>query len=197
MEPLIKIQIEGIGPVVFRKSTKATRFRAIIRASDGVVVSVPFDKTFDDAKKFVSSKIALIKTHLARISKREERAEIGRRELAKIAPSRLNISRAEAETAIRNRVEFLAKKHSIEYSKISIRAQKKRWGSCSTNNAISLNIKIAKLPDDLMDYIILHELAHTIEHNHSPRFWRLLAKYSPDPKSFAKRLKNIRIEDIP
>lgn len=74
------------------------------------------------------------------------------------------------------RISELAKKHGYEYGKVSVRNQKTRWGSCSGKDNISLNMNLMSLPKELIDYVILHELAHTKQKNHSFEFWLELAK---------------------
>lgn len=84
------------------------------------------------------------------------------------------ISRWEANKFLPQRVKELAGKYHFLYNHLSIRNNKSNWGSCSANNNISLNLHLMKLPDHLIDFIILHELAHTRIKNHSPAFWNLL-----------------------
>ena len=74
------------------------------------------------------------------------------------------------------RVKELAEKNGLEFNKISIKNARTRWGSCSSANNINLNLQLMRLPQHLIDYIILHELAHTVHRNHSKNFWNLLNK---------------------
>jgi predicted metal-dependent hydrolase len=83
----------------------------------------------------------------------------------------------------------LAGIHGFTCNRVTVRQQKTRWGSCSPKNTISLNIKLALVPDELADYVILHELVHTRIHNHSKKFWAELDKYVPNSKAMAKRLR--------
>lgn len=84
--------------------------------------------------------------------------------------------RTEAKTILPDRVSFLAEKFGYKYNKIGIKKASTRWGSCSARNNINLSIFLMKLPDVLIDYIILHELCHTVHKNHGPKFWAELDK---------------------
>lgn len=72
------------------------------------------------------------------------------------------------------RLEELASQHGFRYNKVTIRDNRRNWGSCSSANNISLNMQMMKLPDELIDYILLHELVHTEIKDHSARFWKKL-----------------------
>lgn len=97
--------------------------------------------------------------------------------------------RIEAKNYLPERTSFLSKKTGFKYNKLSVRNAKTRWGSCSGTNNISLNINLMRLPDHLIDYVILHELCHTVEKNHSINFWTLLDKVSGKAKALDKELK--------
>lgn len=86
--------------------------------------------------------------------------------------------RFEAKNYLPQRVHELAQKHSFTYQQVFVKNLKSRWGSCSSQGNINLNVHLMRLPSHLIDYIILHELAHTIEANHGPGFWKLLDKIS-------------------
>ncbi|MFW5822751.1 MAG: M48 family metallopeptidase [Tangfeifania sp.] len=84
------------------------------------------------------------------------------------------IYRYEAHVLLPPRLKELARQHGFSYNRISIRNNKRNWGSCSSQNNISLNLQMMKLPDELIDYILLHELVHTEIKNHSHEFWKRL-----------------------
>ena len=92
-----------------------------------------------------------------------------------------------------NRINELADKYGFIFNKVSIRNQKTRWGSCSIKNNISLNIQLMKLSNSLIDYVILHELVHTVVKNHSILFWNTLDIYVNDAKKIDNRLKQYYI----
>lgn len=84
------------------------------------------------------------------------------------------IYRFEAKKLLPPRLAELAKKYLFQFEKVTIRNNKRNWGSCSSMNNISLNLQMMKLPDELIDYILLHELVHTEIKNHSSEFWKKL-----------------------
>ncbi|NOR76212.1 MAG: DUF45 domain-containing protein [Draconibacterium sp.] len=86
----------------------------------------------------------------------------------------VQIYRYEAKKILPLKLQDLAKKHGFQYQKVTIRNNKRNWGSCSYKNNISLNLQMMKLPDELIDYILLHELVHTNIKNHGEKFWEKL-----------------------
>ncbi|MFA6514937.1 MAG: M48 family metallopeptidase [Candidatus Paceibacterota bacterium] len=89
-----------------------------------------------------------------------------------------------------NRIEYFNKFYNYKWNRIFIKNQKTRWGSCSKAGNLNFNYKIALLPSKTADYIIVHELCHLKEFNHSSDFWNLVAKTIPDFKEIRKELKN-------
>jgi len=84
----------------------------------------------------------------------------------------------------------LSQQTNLNYNKLTVRAQKTRWGSCTTTGTISLNIKLLWLPENLIQHILLHELCHTIHPNHSTAFWKLLKTVDPYSESHQNHLKS-------
>jgi len=91
-----------------------------------------------------------------------------------------------ARCIIEKKVRYFSQIYSFSYNKISIRNQSTRWGSCSKKSNLSFNYKIIFLPDNIINYIIIHELCHLKEFNHSNRFWNLVSSIIPDYKSIKK-----------
>ena len=101
--------------------------------------------------------------------------------------------RDEALKYLPQRLDFLSQKINIPYNRVFIKNIKSRWGSCSAKNNINLSIHLMRLPDHLIDYVILHELAHVVVKNHSKHFWQVLDKITGDAKLYDNELKKYRI----
>jgi hypothetical protein len=97
--------------------------------------------------------------------------------------------RVQAQAYLPRRVDQLAGAYDFTYQKLRFSSAGTRWGSCSSQGTISLNIWLMQLPFELIDYVIIHELCHTKHMNHSPTFWQLVATYCPDHATKRKILR--------
>jgi predicted metal-dependent hydrolase len=176
------VEIEGIGPVLFERSQRASKVSIRIRSSKDVRVTVPRGMKFQKAVEFAVSKSRWVQKHQAQI----RQSEMARREAENTTST---IVVAAAKRKLKARLNALAGEHGFTYGRVFIRNQRTRWGSCSFQNNISLNIRLVLLPEHLMDYVILHELAHTRVKNHSAVFWQELDRYVGNAKAEAAKLR--------
>jgi predicted metal-dependent hydrolase len=101
-----------------------------------------------------------------------------------------------AERELPVRTKELAQAHGIAVRRVTVRNQKTRWGSCSARGTISLNWRIIQAPDSVRDYLIIHELMHRKEMNHSARYWKLVAAAFPDYRAAEAWLKRTRLDGL-
>jgi hypothetical protein len=154
--------------ILFERSRRAKRLNISLKPFRGVRVAVPLNISFDQAEQAVSAKISWIRHHYARVKELEGY-------LAENSLRDTPIDRDAAEKKLTERLKELADRHCFRYNQVCIRNQKTRWGSCSARNNISLNLKLMLLPDNLIDFVLLHELVHTRIKNHGKEFWSELA----------------------
>lgn len=171
------INYPEIGAVFFEKSRKAKRVIISVKSPTNIRVAVPRFVTIRKAESFVLHKLDWIKKQQSKYSNK-----VNVNKLTKSAS-------AEEKLKIIKRVEQLANKYGFTYGKVTLRKMKTRWGSCTAQNNISLNIGLIVLPVELSDYIILHELVHTKLKNHNKEFWNELGGVIHDPKSMSKQLR--------
>jgi predicted metal-dependent hydrolase len=101
----------------------------------------------------------------------------------KLALEKLNITEAQGRREARARIELLAQSEAValgvRYKRLTIRDQVSRWGSCSSSGSLSFNWRLVLAPHDGLDYVVVHEVCHLVEHHHGPGFWALVEKRRP------------------
>ena len=152
-----------------------------IMPEGNVVVRCPRRMRSDDIKRFVESKSGWIEKHLAACNPIEP-SKLSEKEISKL--------REEARHLVTQRVKYYAPIIGVPYGQIAIRTQRIRWGSCSSKGNLNFNCLLALVPPDVLDYIVVHELCHRKELNHSERFWTEVGKVLPDYKIRKKWLKD-------
>ncbi len=105
----------------------------------------------------------------------------------------ISVYRKEAKAYLPDRLAELAKRYGFCYQRVFIKNHKSRWGSCSAVNNINLNLNLMRLPDDLIDYVLLHELVHTEIKDHSPRFWARVDEVCEDVKLKRKQMREYHL----
>jgi hypothetical protein len=96
-----------------------------------------------------------------------------------------------ARALVEERLEDLNQIYNFSFNRIAIRDQQTRWGSCSSNRNLNFNYRVLFLPDELVDYLIVHELCHLQEMNHSGKFWELVERGIPEYKKLSRKLKRL------
>jgi len=186
MSNAIAVKINGVGSVLFERSKRAKHVNISVKPFRGVRVAVPYKVSFSRAEEFVHSKIDWIEIQLEKMKQYE-------REYNSTSGANDDIDKVKAKSMLTGRLRYLAEKHGFTYNRVFIRNQRTRWGSCSRKSNISLNMKIVKLPDELVDYVILHELVHTHKKNHGKSFWKEMDKLVGDGKKMSSKLKKYGI----
>jgi predicted metal-dependent hydrolase len=162
-------------PVVFVRHRRARRYIMRVLADGTLRVTLPRWGVKRDAQAFVDANQAWVAAQRAR-----------RRMMAEARPPRSAIRplieqwyRRKAAQQLPAMLLALAKAHGIDVARVSVRDQRSRWGACSSQGTITLNWRLIQVPDFVREYVLLHELMHRRELNHSRRFWRLVATCCP------------------
>lgn len=134
-------------------------------------------------REFVLEREAWIQSALSHFKSTDRPAPHSAEEIARY--------KREALALVTKRLHYFNTLYGFAYTKVSIKSQKTRWGSCSSKGALSFNYKMALLSPELADYLAVHELCHLSEMNHSPRFWKLVGKAVPEYARLRKDLKKI------
>lgn len=152
-----------------------------IQPDGKVIVRAPKRMRIEEIKRFVESKAGWIEKHLSNLTAQEQQ---------KLTDQELRALREKARTLVTERVQFYAPLIGVTYNQIAIRAQHTRWGSCSSKGNLNFNCLLALVPPEVLDYVVVHELCHRKELNHSDRFWNEVGKILPDYKDRKKWLKD-------
>jgi len=162
---------------VFARHPRARRYVIRVQDDGGVRVTIPRGGSKREAQAFAQRQQGWIEKQRRRIeADREQRTTC-------LQPAFLERERTLRDRANRElpaRLVELAATHGLTVSRISIRNQKWRWGSCSRRAHICLNWRLIEMPDWVRDYVMVHELMHLKRMDHSPRFWKLVAQACPD-----------------
>ena len=158
--------------VTVRRHPRARRYVLRVASDGGLRLTVPTRASVKGGLEFVERQREWIVRERARITARAaERCDpVGDDERLK----------AIAETQLADRCRELADKHAVPITGVQIRDQRSRWGSCSARGSISLNWRLIRMPGYVSDYVILHELMHRRQANHSDRFWTEVGKVCPE-----------------
>ena len=160
--------------VEIRRSRRARRWRLTVPWGAPVRLTVPH-------RMSQGAVTAVLDAHRDWIARERSR------QVPRLALDELGVSERAARRAARELVTRIAEGEAaalgVSYERIVIRGQRTRWGSCSARATLSFNWRLALAPAEVLDYVVVHEVCHLCEPNHSPRFWRLVAERRPDWRS--------------
>lgn len=167
-----------------KRSWRAKRLRLAVYCDGTVVITTPFgvdqsivEKFFLDKKRWIQNKLQFFKN-------------IDSRSIRSFSRKDYLENKEQALILVKERVEWYNALYGFSFNKVFIKNQKTRWGSCSNKKNLNFNYKIIFLPPKHRDYIIVHELCHLKEFNHSKRFWALVEKVFPDYRDIKNELRN-------
>ena len=161
-----------LGEVTLSQSVRARRVLISVRATGAVRLSFPRGVSQKRALAFLDEKAEWIEAARERLARK--RAALPPQLPPEERKARVEELRRAAKADLPGRIARLSEATGLKYEKLSIRASHTKWGSCSGRNHISLSLFLMTLPEHLRDYVIIHELCHTVHHNHSPRFHALV-----------------------
>lgn len=167
------------GEVIVRKSPLCNGIKFSVSTSGRLQMSVP-----------TYTSVALAKLFLTRNRKTiREKLPLKNPETQRARDAKKKILEKKAKEYLPYRLDYFAKLHGYSYDKLRFSHANTRWGSCSSNRTISLNIGLMQVPEPLRDYVILHELAHLNHMDHSAAFWAEVGSHDPKYKEHRKKLK--------
>lgn len=179
------IQHPTLGPVTLSSTRRSTRIAISVRPSGEVRLSFPPYISQRRALAFLDSKAEWV---------RSSQAKYAERAVTPLSRDEIERLRKEAKATLPNRVKELAEQHGLRYGRVTIRCTRSKWGSCTAKGNLSLSLFLMTLPEHLRDYILLHELAHTVHLNHSREFHALVDRLTGGrEKELAKELRKYSI----
>jgi predicted metal-dependent hydrolase len=166
-----------------RTSSRARNLRMTMELDGTLVVTIPAPWFGRFVEKFLRQKSSWILKHIEKMKKLEGKTII------KPSKREFEAHKNEIFRRVKERLEFFNRFYQLPYKKVSIRNQSSLWGSCTRAGNLQFNYKLMYVPPKTFDYVIVHELCHLKEHNHSAHFWALVAKMIPDYKIIRRSLR--------
>ncbi len=182
MEKQIRIKNEKI-KYILKSSQRAKNIRLTVYPNGELIAVKPLKAKQGLVEKFIQQKANWVLNKLAYSKQFKKNAFLKRNKQDYLK------NKQKALDFVCQRIDFYNKIYQFNFNRISIRNQKTRWGSCSQKKNLNFNYQILFLPDKIADYVIIHELCHLKELNHSKKFWELVAQAMPDYLSARKELK--------
>ena len=166
-----------------RISQRARRLALTVYPGGRVVLTKPVFAKEEEVKRFIASRVEWLERARERSARLTPVSPLGKRAYRE--------HRARALSLVRERLEYFNTQYRVRIGTVSIGRAKSRWGSCTRNGNLRFNYRIVFLDTALVDYIVVHELCHCKEFNHSKAFWALVAETIPDYAKCRQRLRLI------
>jgi hypothetical protein len=170
-----------------RSSKRARLMRLAIYGDGSIVVTKPWRLNENLVEHFLKQKINWIINKISTVSKYKNPS------LSRNNKEHYILNKVAALKLVEEKLTQFNKYYQLKYNHVTVRNQITRWGSCSKSRNLNFNYKVLFLTPALCDYIVVHELCHLIEFNHSADFWAQVEKTIPDYKERRKELKNTRL----
>ena len=167
-----------------RRNRKAKNLRLTVYCDGSLALTVPWRVSFKRAQDFILQNSDWVTKKIEGMKNRKSF-------FSQSSQSEYSREKKMALQKIKQKVEHFNKFYGFSYNRITVRNQKTRWGSCSSKRNLNYNYRVAMLPDKYADYIIVHELCHLGQFDHSEKFWNLVKKTVPDCDKIKKRLKKV------
>jgi predicted metal-dependent hydrolase len=167
-----------------KRSVRAKYMRLVIHPGGALVVVAPSSASLSAVERFIEERKAWIMRTVERLSRYTLLPRGGKRQYAAHKDAALVLAR--------ERLARFNRQYGFAVGKVRVGNQKSRWGSCNKKGDLSFNYRLMLLPEHLQDYVIVHELCHIKEFNHSAAFWALVAQTLPHWKELRKELRTMR-----
>lgn len=187
-EKINEHEIELLGEKVFYQraySSRTRRIRLVIYPGGDIKVTTPHKVQESFVHAFMESKAKWILAKLEKQKQLTRPSKTGSR-------AEYLTNKASALTLAKTRLEHFNRHYGFAYNNVRIKNNTSLWGSCSRKGNLNFSYKIVLLPSELCDYIIVHELCHLKEFNHSHRFWNLVAQTIPNHKNLRRKIKGLQ-----
>ena len=168
-------------PVLVRKNRAARHIKLYITAKHEVKITLPWYVPLSAARAVITEKNNWIEKTVSELPQK-----------ATYTPGEIKEFKQKTFDCVSALAEKYAPKYGVQFQNIRVGNQATRWGSCSHSDTLSFNWRLSLMPENICRYIVIHELCHLREMNHSPRFWHLVAEQCPEYKEARKWLRNNR-----
>ena len=169
------VKIAGLSVLLVRSSRKTLAVQ--IRADGTVIARAPLRMPKDRILCFLSEKASWIRMQQG---KTQEREKMRQQACIHLDAAQEKELRERAKSVLAQRTAYFARQIGVTYGRITVRDQKTRWGSCSQTGNLNFNFRLILAPSEVLDYVVVHELCHRRQMNHSAQFWQEVAQVLPD-----------------